>query len=172
MIEGWEWPWLAALIDGEGSIMLNKRTFSGNTSQTTKRTLRTPFRAVVSVYNTNYLLFEKLTETFPDRGRVYQHRVNGSPPTPRKRAAWSWRLANNGIRWALPQVRPYLVLKTQQADLLLEALEIKNTLTPQLGETWLTKDQRHPLVSQLEIIYAEIRRLNTVGRTVLPENGE
>lgn len=67
----------------------------------------------------------------------------------------------------MPQVRPWLVLKQPQTDLLLEALEIKQLLTPRKGEQWLTADQRFPLVSRLGDLYAEIRRLNTTGRVAL-----
>lgn len=153
--------WLAALIDGEGSIMLGKRTYSGNQRNIKRRQLH--FRAVVSICNTDHRLIDALVQRTGIE-RVYRHRVGGDPRTPRKRSMWTWRLANDDIRKWLPRVRPHLILKQKQADLLLEALSIKQQITP--GNEGFLPKNRIGLTNRLKEIYEEIRKLNTTGRTV------
>ncbi len=156
--------WLAALIDGEGSIMLNKRTYSGRQRNIRRRQMH--FRAVVSICNTDIRLMEAL-EKQTGVGRTYQHRNNSSPNTPRKRASWTWRLVNDEIRVWLPRVRPYLFLKGDRSDLLLEALDIKRQITP--GNVGFLPCNREPLIARLYEIYYEIRNLNTRGRSTLTQ---
>jgi len=153
--------WLAALIDGEGSVMLNKRTYSGNTASTMERG-GIHYRAVVVVAcNTDYRLMEAIGDRM-GVGQIYQHRINGDPRTPRKRAQWTYRLNAGQIREWLPEIRPWLVLKGEQADLLMESLDIKTQLTP--GNAGFLPANRPPLLERLDAIYTEIRRLNTRGR--------
>lgn len=156
--------WLAGLIDGEGSVMLGRRTFSGNTRQVP----RNPhYRAVVSIANCDYRLMEALV-LHTGVVRVYEHRVSNTAKShnPRKNRQWTWRLASEDIRLWMPRVRPFLVLKGEQADLLLEALVIKQQLTATKGQRWLSPDQCRGLSVRLSEIYAEIRALNTRGREV------
>jgi hypothetical protein len=153
--------WLAALIDGEGSIMLGKR-------ESGPRNLRQPhYRAVVAIANTDFRLMEALVNRVGD-GQVYEHRVSNTRAShnPRKNRQWTWRMNANQIRVWLPPVRPWLVLKDEQAELLLEALELK----ARYGS-----EGRYPNAAQviqirdrLTEIYQAIRALNTRGR-VAPE---
>ena len=156
--------WLAALIDGEGSIMLNKRTFSEKARAIRRRS--THYRAVVSICNTDARLFVELT-TQTNISRIYCHRVNGAATTLMKRQMWTWRMANDDIREWLPKIRPFLVMKGEQADLLLEALDIKDQMVP--GKVGFLPVNRVLLSARLTEIYEKIRKLNTRGRVALGE---
>lgn len=154
--------WLAALIDGEGSIMLNKRTYSVNARVHPKQPI---YRPVVVIANTDYRLMEALMER-TGINRVYEHKVSHTSKShnPRKRRQWTWRMVVGDIRVVLPWVRPFLVLKGEQADLLLEACAIKAENTPRPG--WTPDDGQRR--QRMDAIYAEIRALNTRGR--VPDN--
>jgi len=157
--------WLAALIDGEGSVMLNRRTYSGN-SPATRQPSGPIYRPVVVVASTtDYRLMDAIREKLTC-GQVYQHRAGGDARAPRKRSQWTYRLNVGQIREALPPIRPWLVLKGEQADLLAEAMEIKQQITP--GQPGFLLVNRPALKQRLDAIYLEIRALNTRGREVMP----
>lgn len=149
--------WLAALIDGEGSIMLTKRVRSNKA----KVQRKDHFRTSVVICGTDIRLLETLVVNTGIL-RIYSHRVNGAANTPRKRQMWTWRLASEDIRLWLPAIRPYLVIKGEQADLLLEALDIKHQITP--GNAGFMPTVRPALIERLGSIYGIIRSLNTRGR--------
>jgi hypothetical protein len=158
--------WLAALVDGEGSIMLNRRTFSGNTKATTTRGRGIQYRPVVVIAaNTDYRLMEAIREEI-QVGQVYEHVVSNTAKSfnPRKRRQWTYRLNTTQIANWLPGIRPWLVLKKEQADLLLEAQQLKLKLTPGNGTAWRHEQTRKPITDQLDTIYERIRELNTRGR--------
>jgi hypothetical protein len=158
------YAWLAALIDGEGSVMLNKRTVSERMQKIRRHARRNVhYRATVSICNTNYDLMTALVSN-TGIDRVYQHRINGPKDRPRARASWTWRLAHDDSREWLPLIRPFLVLKGPQVDLLLEALNIKRQITP--GNAGFHPSERGKLITRLGVIYATIRKLNTKGRSL------
>lgn len=156
--------WLAALIDGEGSIMLNKRTYSGNSPSTIRSKLPVYRPVVVIAATTDYRLMEAIREKILV-GQVYEHRVSNTRKSynPRKRRQWTYRLNVCQIKTWLPNIRPWLVLKGEQADLLLEAMSIKAQMTP--GQPGFLLPQRKKLRIRLDEIYAAIRAANTKGRT-------
>lgn len=154
------YAWLAALIDGEGSIMLTRRAHS--LKQPVMRQVH--YRATISIATTDMRLMYALRQN-TGISRIYRHRINGDPRAPQKRAQYTWRLANDDIRLWLPKVRPYLVLKGKQADLLLEALAIKAYITP--GSVGFLPKNRVKQIARLHKIYAKIRQLNQRGRVVL-----
>lgn len=153
------YAWLAGLIDGEGSIMLVKRAYAKKQQSNKKHA---HYRAIVSICNTNYKLFDALTSN-TGICRIYEHRVNGPADRPRARRMWTWRMVATDIRHWLPLIRPFLVLKGEQADLLLEATAIKLRVAPQAG----VPNVRNDKIDRLDAIYAAIRKLNTRGRTLL-----
>lgn len=152
--------WLAALIDGEGSVMLGKRVYS----RREKPKRNDHYRAAVVICGTDVRLLEALVVNTGVM-RIYSHRVNGDPRSPRKRQQWTWRLGADDIRLWLPAIRPYLVIKGEQADLVLEALQIKERLDPStkgFKVIWRSK-----LVERLSEIYEAVRALNTRGRIIM-----
>lgn len=163
--------WLAALIDGEGSVMLNRRTFSDAAKAKAAHAgvySLARYRPVVCVAaTTQYCLMEAIAGRVS--GSVYEHRVSNTKPShnPRARRQWTFRWNVAQIVEYLPQVVPWLVIKQEQATLLLEATEIKNRLNPSTpGNDWYHPHTREPLRDRLDQIYAGIRQANTRGRTL------
>lgn len=95
--------YLAGLVDGEGSIMLNPRAGGSITS-----------RVVIS--NTHRGVLDWVAET-TGIGNVQAHR----PQDARHRAGWMWVTNGDGALSLLEQIRPYMIIKTEQADLAVEA---------------------------------------------------
>lgn len=159
--------WLAALIDGEGSIMLNRRTFSEAARvKTSAAVLAKPrYRPVVVVAtNTDMRLFDAIAERVS--GQLYKHQVSNTREShnPRRREQWTYRWNVGQINMYLPSVLPWLVIKKEQAALLLEACSIKERLTPGKGTEWRHAEHRDPLLARMDSIYNDIRELNTRGR--------
>lgn len=143
------YAWLAALIDGEGSIMLVERTPDSGR--------RRHLRAVVSVSNTDTRLMKSLLREV-GQGRVYTHK------NPRRGVyAFTWRLTGlESLKW-LPKLIPYLVIKRRQAKLLIEAIELGQKLAPIKGEEydWALMPR---LKRRREEIMLQIRSLNRKGK--------
>lgn len=158
--------WTAALIDGEGSVMLTRRQPRKYTlvSGEQRSVARSSYRPVVVVAaSTDYRLMEAIQERL-EVGQIYEHAVSNTSQSynPRARRQWTYRLNIGQIKELIPHVRPYLVLKGEQIDLLFEAMRIKASMTP--GQLGFLAANREPLTQRLDEIYAEIRRLNTKGR--------
>lgn len=142
------YAWLAAIIDGEGSIMLTRRKEGGDTYK--------KVRPVVSVSNTDVRLMDALKER-TGTGSVYLHRR--APKENQKRDGYTWRLNASDQRIWIPRIRPFLVLKGEQADLLMEALVLRETRTSVSGGTLVLDG-----LDRLFEIQAEISNLNRKGR--------
>lgn len=155
MVEDTTLAWLAALIDGEGSVMLLRRVPSA-----TAKVQRNPhYRAQVCVYNTDYRLMQALSKR-TGISRVYEHTRPAKEN--RKKTSYRWGMVSEEIRQWGPLLLPWLVCKAEQTALLLEALDIKEQITP--GNPGFLPQNRPEFVGRLDQIYAEIRRLNTRGR--------
>lgn len=132
----------AGLVDGEGHISIG-RSLSRN-----KR--RWEYSAHVGITNTNMLIL------------TWCHRTTrlGSITPKEKReqgwkAAFQWKLRSWEIPNFLLEILPYLVAKRQQAELMLEFLQLSNK-----------RGQRSPTLEQevlREIIYEELIELNKRG---------
>lgn len=165
MIEEPVRAWLSALIDGEGSVMLNKRTHSGNSRATTRTSYRPSYRPVVVVAaTTDYRLMTAIKVKI-GVGQIYEHRVSNTKPSnnPRARRQWTYRLNVGQIEVVLPQLLDWLVLKEEQARLLLEAMAIKRTTHPNFPGWHLNLPDAR---IRLDEIYTAIRKANTRGRTL------
>lgn len=151
--------WLAALIDGEGSVMLIRR--SPRASATNAQKNNPHYRAQVGVYNTDERLMTALVER-TGIDRVYTH--TRDPKHNHKKTSYRWAMVAQDVRKLGPLLLPWLVCKKEQMTLLLEALEIADRGTPRKGEKWIRSEED---LTRRDEIYAEIRRLNTRGREVL-----
>jgi hypothetical protein len=140
--------WLAALVDGEGSVMLI-------THRDNRRGGRVSLRPRVAIYNTDARLIEALVErTGIDRWTVHQR----SPERHKSLNAYRWHMGATEIREWGPRMLPYLVLKREHMVLLLECLSYTSTYVPHDGA------QRAEWGRRLEI-QAAIQELNRKGRT-------
>ena len=130
-----EKSWLASAIDFEGCLGLysSPRKGSGQWSPTLQ----------IGVCNKE--LVEELCKLCQTNGYYsYQPKNNNH------REVFRFVLRPNKLRWLLPQILPYLIIKQKQAELLLEALKI---LKDKGG-----KGERIGLISQ------KIKILNQRGR--------
>ena len=104
--------WLAGVIDCEGWVGMFKCTKRNGTS----------FWCAVGVGNTNPILTNKL-KSLTGCGRI-----NGAqPPTPNAKYKYTWMVnKHNDVKRVLKTIRPYLLLKKRQADIIL-SLPPRNT---------------------------------------------
>ena len=140
--------WYAAgIIDGEGCISINK--FSPS-----KPSLSPRYTPLVFVGNTQRLLVEWLLRHF---GGTIQTR----PGNARHRDCFIWVLPGPRARAFIAALRPYLMLKGSQADVLLEYYA---SLVSFKGGC--NKRQRRVQPEELarrEGLYRQIRALNKTG---------
>jgi hypothetical protein len=99
--------YLAGIIDGEGCIAIRKSKRTGTCKSTR-------YAAAVTVGNTSRHLIEQLVGTFGVGCVTYRY------PTKTKRACYLWSLPSRGAREVLRAVQPYLIVKREQAAVLLE----------------------------------------------------
>lgn len=139
--------WLAALIDGEGSVMLNTRW---DASQR-KGTLL--MRPTVSVSNTDLRLLQACVDR-TGIDRIYGHKRK-APST--NKAGFTWRMNVTDIRLWGPELEPHLICKREQMRLLLDALALKA-----VAANPSTRVADHQ--AQLLTIQTRIQQLNSRGR--------
>lgn len=104
------WAWVAGIIDGDGSIMVNKWTISGRIIQ----------KPVMQINMTNHQTIAYLAEMFSIRIRTIDDKRAGD-----RRQASSIRLMPQKLMEFLPKVIPYLVFKKKLAILALEICELR-----------------------------------------------
>jgi len=154
--------WLSALIDGEGSVMLISRSPSpAQIEKSPSVTKYNHYRAQVGIYNTDIRLMEALTNK-TGISRIYTHTRQAKEN--HKKTAYRWNLVADECRIILPQLLPWLVLKKEQSELLLQALKIKDKLTTKKGEMWLSPNEVSVLRVELDLIHDQITYLNRKGR--------
>lgn len=163
-----EIAWLAALIDGEGSVMLSRRTLSEaaaakNRLKGRNYKVQRHYRAVVTIANTDLRLMNRLV-TVTKITRVYEH-VRQEKEN-HKKTAYTWRMAPTEIRGLGPLLIPWLVCKQEQMTLLLEALDIAAKCTPIKGQPWSLDPT---LLQRRDEIVEAISSLNRKGRFVKGE---
>lgn len=75
------------------------------------------------------------------------------PVTSKKWVGYQLRWESGALRWLLPQIAPYLVLKKRQAHLLMAFIDLGNSYKPGSGLT----PERYAVQAEM---YNESRRLN------------
>lgn len=112
-----ELAYAAGVFDGEGSVGIY---VGGKTSLGRPR-----YNLRLSVGNTDTRLTNWLAETFGGKVRAKQPRVPS-----RHRQAYDWYLFGNNAVEFLRLIRPFLLLKAEQADV---AIKFQATITPSGG---------------------------------------
>ena len=136
-----EWSYLAGIIDGEGTITIERTT-----SLATMRGGRhaTPkFQTTLSVTTTSTVLLDWL-----------QHRLGGNryKMTGTNLQCYGWKFNSRKARKILDGVRPYLIIKARQADI------VQTFFDGRIGYRNLRCSPEE--VARREGLYAEIRSLN------------
>lgn len=111
MIEPVALAYVAGIIDGEGTVFISK-------GKPAKDRISASYVACVRVGNTDKRLIDFLYATFGEGG--VHSRVM---PSDKWKTCWMWATTGPAAGRVARAVRPYLVLKRQQVDLLLEFLD-------------------------------------------------
>lgn len=104
MIENWELPYLAAMIDGEGTIMIEKN------KPLKKKNIG--YVLSVKVYNTNKELMEWLKTNFG--GGVHSRKYEENKTT------YTWHIHSENAYKILKRTMDYLIIKREQAELAID----------------------------------------------------
>ena len=105
--------WAAGFVDGEGNINIQRYI------NTRGRTHRPCHNLLLQVSQTSLDPLQKLKELWG--GRVGQQRRKN----PRCALTWNWWVSGKDAAQALAELRPYLLVKKEQADIALEFAQLK-----------------------------------------------
>lgn len=138
-LQGWQAAWIAAVIDCEGTM-----------------TIHTPMNKYRGNRNIQvYTRVEMTDEQIPLRlqllcGGSFRGLKAVSNPLAKPRCYWN--LASNGLRWLLPQIMPYLIVKQRHAQIITMVLDQNK------------RGMKNPMpFSELYEKIAELRTLNQRG---------
>lgn len=112
-----KYGYLAGIIDGEGCIAIGAG----------QKETCINYNALVLVQNTSKVLIDWLQHNFG--GQVYLSKKE----TERTKAAWMWRITKKkDIEILLLAVLPYLIVKREQAKILLNFVRLAPTTAPEV----------------------------------------
>ncbi|RLB77416.1 MAG: hypothetical protein DRH24_16260 [Deltaproteobacteria bacterium] len=144
------WIWLAGIIDCEGGLWIEKFKVPWRRG--------IAYKPLLSISNTNRQFLQTIKRVI---GHGYIREL------PHRNDNWKEQyelcVTANGIRNIVPNILPFLVIKRQQALLIIEAVE----LTGKIGKTpphLRTVERLQPYYNKLEEIYLKIKELNRRGR--------
>ena len=140
--------WLAAIVDGEGTIMIVERIDS-------KFRRGFYYCPILEISNTNRTVLNKVWETIGGGG-VYS--ANRGTPLQRKR--WMYAASAGVMRAILPQILPYMIIKKKQTMLALEFLRYVETNGPGGGGGKVPPKY----YERLDAMLSAMRKLNHKGR--------
>jgi hypothetical protein len=130
-----KYGYLAGIIDGEGCITIGAG----------KKETCTNYNALVLVQNTSKVLIDWLQSNFG--GQIYLSKK----ATEKTKEAWMWRITKQkDIEIFLLSILPYLIIKREQAKVLLKFVRLERTAP----------------VESRQKAYDEIRALNVRGKSV------
>jgi len=134
--------WLAALIDGEGSISL-----SATKKKDCSRGFR--WRTWVQIRNNNLTLI-KIICCLTKTGTPNRQKGKG-----KRKESFCWRGEAQFIREILPKILPYLIIKRRQAQLIIQATQL------------LSKHRAYhtPNDEKLRCLYLKLHELNLAKNT-------
>jgi len=143
--------WLACGIDTECSLSFLKVPGYGSTRR------GFAWHQFLRCSSTTLVLLEQIKEIC--KGGCINDFIMQRGRKPQKQ----YRLSSNGLRYILPNVIPFLLVKRRHAELLLEALNIMGRIGFRAKRNQYTKiDEK-----SLEEIYQELRRLNKRGVKII-----
>jgi hypothetical protein len=142
-----ERAWLAAIIDGEGTIMIAKR----NDPKFRRGFYYCP---ILEISNTNRALLDKVWEMIGEGG-VYRDGRNN----PHWKKKWMYSASSGVMRAILPQILPYLIVKLEQAKTALEYLRYIES-NPIKGRRKAPPEY----YEKLDAIFIAMKRLNQKGK--------
>ena len=146
------WAYLAGLIDGEGSFVIQKTAVEKIHKSSKSKTPK--YLAYFCIGMVNKEPLDLIQETIK-AGKVYEECV------PDRRSIWRIRFA--GRLSLMPFVRnllPYLIVKKKQAELMLDFCEKWTTPVNEGGRRVRVSDEE---LQRREEAYLKMRKFNAVG---------
>jgi hypothetical protein len=142
-----ERAWLAGVIDGEGSIFLSK-VFD--------RAYRRGFfyRPQLLASSSNRLFLIRIAEIIGE-GTVHRAKKGGDGAKTR----WEYVATAGVLRTILPQILPYLIVKRERAQRMLEYFEFVDA-----HPLWGLKQIEPGYYEMLDSLYFKLKRLNQKGK--------
>lgn len=133
---------LAAMIDGEGTIGIEKQSPNGKGRKKTYYTVR------LVIVNTSMNLMNWLKENIPVGLFSKRKKIEG------RKFCYVWRVFGKNAEDILEQIKPFIVIKRNQVDCV---LRFRKTV----GKTgWNVTDE---VLSEREFLYQECKKYNVVG---------
>lgn len=149
-----ELAYLAGLIDGEGTITIQKRKPTG-----TKTRQKNPsFVVVVLVVNTDQRLVQAAKD-ISGAGYIWQAAADRNPERANWNQVWRYETTAAAARGLIALVQPYLRSKTRQAEIAL-------SMPPRL-RGWNARNRPAEdlaIYEQQEVLFLEMKELNRRGR--------
>jgi len=140
------WVWIAGVIDAECSLSLQK------SKKKTKRGFQ--YIPRLNCSSTTPILLYQFKKACHPYGCVSSHHYQDHRSDFWK-SSRKLSVSGNGLRYILPNVLSYLVVKRCQAEILLEALVLLSKRTDS------QRDEK------IEILWSEIRKLNKRGKSYI-----
>jgi len=141
MSEKAKYAYLAGIIDGEGCITIGAG----------KRETCTNYNAIICVQNTSKNLIDWIQSKIG--GQVYLSKKE----TDKNKAAWMWRFTKKkDIELLLLAILPYLVVKREQAKILLNFVRLSPSMNSEIRR----------------LAYEQLRALNSRGKSVTTNTQE
>lgn len=146
------WAYLAGLIDGEGSFVIQKT--SVDKIAKSSKSLSPKYLACFCIGMVDKAPLDLIQETI-GAGKVYEERV------PNRRSIWRIRFAGRlSLMPFIKHLLPYLIVKKKQAEMMLDFCE--------KWETPINENGKRSRVSEKELqrreeAYLKMRKLNAVG---------
>jgi hypothetical protein len=143
-----ESAWLAGVIEGEDSIFL---------SIVFDRAYRRGFFYCpqLTASNSNRKFLTRIAEIIGE-GTVHRNKKGGKG----QRTRYAYIATAGVLRAVLPQIAPYLIVKRERAERMLEYFEFIDS-----HHLAARKPVNPDYYQQLDAIYAELKRLNRKGRS-------
>jgi hypothetical protein len=138
---------LSGLIMGEGWIGMKKAKAGG-------RSISPVYSVAMTITNTNSKLISWCIENFG--GNFYKNRSGNE----KHKDAYTWQIQNNKLYPLLKKVLPYLVIKDEQAKIVLNYLEHKLIDPSTSGRGNRLSDRE---LSFREYNYSSLKKLNQKG---------
>lgn len=147
-----ELAYLAGIIDGEGSIRMQKTIFK---SQNPK------YMPMISVVNTNIEVVEMVSKLL-NNSRVFEHNSKGII-IGHKVCFKTQKTGLKSLLEPLNKLLPFLRIKKRQAELLLEYINGYSPTKQTAGGNGKYRDEKENLFR--ESIYQELKKLNSPATT-------
>jgi len=142
--------WLCGIIDGDGGFRLGRRR-----RQFKMHNYETSWVPVMEIGSTEDKMIPEVQRICKSQGSCFVDRRKDQDG--RRKNIYKYSLQANGLRWLLPQIVDHLVVKKEQAKLLMRVLEIYKRQGHRARSPAIEKE--------LQEIYVSMRTLNIRGYT-------